>query len=81
MEKVGKVPLNVTTVLPIKNHLQLFVNHNNETWSDHYDFKMNILSWKLQHLQKNFKSHNLQCYLIWISWCSNFLQLFLCVGI
>ena len=27
---------------------------------------MNILSWKLQHLQKNFKRHNLQCYLIWI---------------
>ena len=37
MEKVGKVPLNVTTVLP---HLQLFVDHNNETWSHHHDFVM-----------------------------------------
>ena len=40
---------------------------------------MNISSWKLQNSHKNFTSmgHNLKCYLIWIIWCSNFLQLFL----
>ena len=36
------------------NHLQLFVNHNNETWSHHHNFVMKIFSWKLQHSQTNF---------------------------
>ena len=49
------------------------MNHNNETWSHHHDFVMNIFSWKLQHSQKR-QRHNLQCYLIWIIWCFNFFS-------